>query len=319
MTHYELLTTKNIPIIQMDNINSINNTDFQVESYIGKKGIYDTYLVNNKNNGTRYICKSRTTSKTEDNYEKDIYKYLSKQRNITKFINPLISQVSDVVNNKTHSFYPIVNGIPLADAIKYLRQLAPDEQEILSRVIIKNLLEAVGALHKLQIVHNAITPENIILVIGDNPLAVKLINFDFSCGKFLSGSSYKYKKCNSTRKTYNGIGLLNNNHNKVPHIIADELQQRKKIDTFGAGLVALQLILGDSLPWEQIRIHRDSELNSIYWNSIRDTYLSNTSSDKIQKGYINLILNNMIEYPFVKNNNPAKYTVDKIIILEKYS
>jgi serine/threonine protein kinase len=304
----------------MDNISSINNTEFKVESYIGKKGQYDAYIVNNKNDGRKYICKSRTSSKPEDVYEKDLYKYLAKQGNLTKFINPLQTQIIDPSTNKTHSFYPILNGIPLSAALKHLRQLEPTEQEVLSRVIIKNLLEALGNLHKIQIIHNAITPDNIILVIGEKPLAVKLVNFDFSCGKFLSGSSYKYKKCNSTRKIYNGIGLLNNNHNKVPQIVAQELKQRKTWDVFSTGLIALQLILGDSLPWEQIRIHRNSELNNIYWNSIRDTYLTNSNSnDKIQKGYINLILNNLIEYPFFKNNNPAKYTVDKIIILEKYS
>ena len=151
-----------------DNINSINNTEFQVESYIGKKGTYDTYLVNNKNNGNKYICKSRSSSKLEDIYEKELYSYLAKKQNLTRFINPLQSQVIDRANNKTHSFYPIVNGIPLSGASKYLQQLAPAEKDILSRIIIKNLLEAVGALHKIQIVHNAIIPDNIVLVLGNN-------------------------------------------------------------------------------------------------------------------------------------------------------
>ena len=126
---------------------SINNTEYQVESYLGKNGNIDTYIVNNKNDGRKYICKTRISSAPADLYEKELYGYLSKQRNLTKFINPLQSQIIDSSTNMTHSFYPIMNGISLAGITPYLRQLEPDEQTILSRVIIKNLLEEIGRAH----------------------------------------------------------------------------------------------------------------------------------------------------------------------------
>ena len=105
------------------------------------------------------------------------------------------SQIIDSNTNKTHSFYPIINGIPLSSLTRYLKKLTPSEQNILSRVIIKNLLEAVANLHKIQIVHNNINHNNIIIDFGKSstPLSVKLINFDMSCGKYWANKSYLYK------------------------------------------------------------------------------------------------------------------------------
>ena len=301
----------------MENINSINNTDFKVESYIGISGNYNTYIVNNKNDGLKYICKSRTSSPQSDQYESQLYNYLAKQRNMTKFINPLKTQIIDKSINMTHSFYPVMNGISLARITPHLKEMNPDEYQIISRIIIKNLLEAIGNLHKIQMIHNNITPDNIIIELGKRPLNIKLINFDFSCGKFQEGNHYLFKKCNQSKKIYNGRGLLNNNHNKVPPVFQQELVDKKRSDVRMTGLICLQLLLGDILPWDQIlKSQPNAELENIYWANLK----SNPQiREKILKGYIDLIVYNMLEAPFVRNINPAKYTVDKIITLEKYN
>jgi len=301
----------------MDNIISINNTNYEVEKYLGKKGIYDTYVVNNKSDGTKSICKSRTHSSNNDIYEKQLYKYITQNHNVLKFINPLQSQIIDKSTNKTHSFYPIINGITINNLLPHLKKLTPKEQEILIGIIIKNLLEAVSNLHKIQILHNNLNPDNIVVELGSSPMSIKLINFDFSCGKFWSNNSYKYKKCNKTMKIYNGKGILNNNHNKIPSIIATELISRKKWDCWCCGLICLELLLGDIVPWDKIRMqpNNNSEMNKIYWKTIYENYVK---TNKITRNYVKLILENLIEFPFVKHNNPAKYTVDKIIIMEKY-
>lgn len=318
-------------------IKFINNTIFQVESYLGTTENYDTYLVNNKYNGTKFICKSRPILHNFDKYEKELYKYLSKLYNINKFINPLQYQYIDINNHTTHSFYPIINGMPISNIMIYLRKLSIEEHMILANIIIKNILEAIGNLHKIQIIHNNITRNNIIIQLKQayqtNQIipnfGVKLINFDFSCGKYWAVNSYYYKRC-KTRKILNGRNVLNNNHNKVPDSIKNELKYYKKWDCFCTGLLCLQLLIGDSYPWDKIRNNgnniNENHMNKIYWQSIRETYLDSYEYNdtnkhnyqKIKKKYINLILNHLIEYPFVKNINPAKYTVDKIITMEKY-
>ena len=314
------MATKKLPSNNTIITNSINNTDYQVESYLGKNGVNETYIVNNKNDGSKYICKSRQSAKQADYYEKNLYKYLARNINLSKFINPLQTQIIDTASNMTHSFFPIMNGISLSAISPHLKSLDAEDRTILTRIIIKNLLEAIGHLHKIQIIHNDIRPENIIVQLDEKPLAIKLINFDNSCGKFWNpkGQSYLYKKCNKTRKIYNATEILTNNHNRVPHSIQAELQNRKKNDVRQTGLIALELLLGDVLPWTQIRNAKpQQELESIYWQNLVDT--SKQTKDKIQAGYTNLILANMIMTPFQKNINPAKYTVDKIIILEKYA
>lgn len=301
----------------MENINSINNTDFKVESYIGTLGNYNTYIVNNKHDGLKYICKSRISSSNSDKYESTLYNYLAKQRNITKFINPLKTQIIDTSINTTHSFYPVINGITLAKILPHLKQMNSDEYQIITRIIIKNLLEAIGNLHKIQIAHNNITTDNIIVELGIQPMNIKLINFEFSCGKFQDGNHYLFKSCNQSRKIYNGRGILNSNHNKVPSAFRNELIAKKRADIRMTGLVCLQLLLGDVLPWDNIiKSPPNTELENIYWASLKSNPQIN---EKILKGYVELITYNLLEAPFLRNTNPAKYTVDKIITLEKYN
>ena len=134
------METQTLPSNNTIITNSINNTNYQVESYLGKHGENETYIVNNKNDGSKYICKSRQSAKQADYYEKNLYKYLTQKTNLSKFINPLQTQIIDTSSNMTHSFYPIMNGISLSAISPHLKSLDAEDRTILTRIIIKNIV-----------------------------------------------------------------------------------------------------------------------------------------------------------------------------------
>lgn len=328
------------PMIDIDSLNRILNKSqssnlYQVIKFLGNKNNTDNYLLNDKI-GNNYICKTRTIKspfKEQTEFELSLYNYLSKKKNIQKYINPCIYHTRD--NNFIYCIYPVIKGLSLIKLKEYLSKLSLTEQSNIHYYIIKSLLEAIGNIHQLQIAHNSINENNILIDISNKKkINIKLTNFNLGCGKYLkniplnmnnlgnniNNRKYIIKDCIANNTIPSD---LNNNHFNIDTNYEESIKYGKKWDLWNTGIICLKLIIGDNaLPWDQMiksfnkNNRNKDDLNNLYITSIYN-HLEKIKNKSI-KNYIYLITKNLLEQQFENNKNPARYTLEKIIIYEKY-
>jgi hypothetical protein len=328
---------QNAPVI----INSINNTNhYKVQSYLGNSPQFATYLVNDTSSNMKYICKTRKSVPDVDATEVELYKYLANYKNITKYINPLVTQVTDPTNNLTHSIYNIVNGGILLHTLLQHKLRTSD-----SYLIIKHLLICVANIHKVGITHNNINEYNVV-ILNQQP-SITSTHSGYGGIKLINFTKLSLNHAANTVSQRSNKTLKNNN---ARNIMRSNLLQLKKRDCWACAILCLRLLLGNPpyLQHQPLVEHSSANVNADDADDADDAVdeanaaaiiktvlaevnnIIGTAAQQQQQPnrrritkrtlqYIKLIIHNMMEHPFDNATNPPKYTADKIVIYEKYS
>ena len=333
--------------------NNKNNT----RSHNYNKTQKQNTIINTFHNDQRFICKKiilddeNIKQKQQLEFELNILKYLSSNKNTREHINPCLEH--KIVDNQVFTIFPIFDGYSLNHVNKYLGKLSHKQYYQIVFHIIKVVLHALAKIHQTNIAHQNINTNSILVSTYTNPDNVKVKFTDFGLG------------CGAKRNNMNNITDINDMHFngyksykddsffnissckqnssvpiKIDNNIINQLSESnylaisQKYDLLCLGMIFLKMLL----VFEKLNI----DVSSGYTNSFRQQM-----HDKIYKKYINIDLdkNKPDEdmFPFLEISTEMKksileylkifwkyvlckteerqncqYVLDKIIIYEKY-
>ena len=211
-------------ITNVNNIikNNISNGYEVVKMFgIGLHG--KLYLLKDKF-GKQYICKKLSKSnitqekKRQLDFELKLLKYLSSNQSVKKHINRCINY--HISNNDIFTIFPITDAISLSKFKGYLDKVTPKNKIEIVKKLVKNILQAISKIHKLNISHQNINDSNILVSINqkDDDIIIKFTEFGLGCGyyKIPKGDEYNIKDNKYIlQKCYNPILNKEKNHRIV--------------------------------------------------------------------------------------------------------
>ena len=338
------------------NKSNINNTQARYNNKIQQQK--QNTITNTFHNDQRFICKKITLDdenskqKQQLEFELNILKYLSSNKNTREHINPCLEH--KIVDNQVFTIFPIFDGYSLNHVKKYLGKLNHKQYYQILFHIIKVVLHALAKIHQTNIAHQNITTNSILVSTYTNPdnVKVKFTDFGLGCGEkknnmndirdindinFNRYKSYKddafFKISSCKQNSSVPIKIDSNIINQLSE--SNYLAISQKYDLLCLGMIFLKMLL----VFEKLNI----DVSSGYTNSFRQQM-----HDKIYKKYINIDLNNNNKpdedmFPFLEISTEMKksileylkifwkyilckteerqncqYVLDKIIIYEKY-
>lgn len=307
---------------EMINTNNIiqNNISpsFNIVRYIGE-GIQGKLYLLNDNNNNKYICKKIPNIRPNSNkynqirFELDILKYLSSNKSVKPYINPCVNDY--IESSNIYTIFPILDSIPLSRFKKHLDTVSFKNKQIIIKKIIKNILHGISNIHKLNIAHQNIDSDNILIAIKNNDIDIKFTEFGLGCGTYkipkddiynIKNNNNLYKKC-----------VLDNTH-KLNKSDFDNLKHSnylKKSILKDNWKIACMLI---NILFPNINIETDE-----YNKEFEDNYLHKINNAIKQSKYNTDILNYieiLLKYYVIpsKHRKNSKYIIDKIVLYEKY-
>ena len=354
-------------------INTIVNTNvsenYNIIRYLGEGIQGSLYLAtNNKNqnnnilnkntfhNDQRFICKKiildneNIKQKEHLEFELNILKYLSSNKNTREHINPCLEH--KIVDDQVFTIFPIFDGYSLNHLKKYLGKLNHKQYYQIVFHIIKVVLHALAKIHQTNIAHQNVNTNSILVSTYTNPdnVKVKFTDFGLGCGSNknmndisdindLHFNGYKSYKDDaffniSSCKTNSSVPIKIDSNIIKQLSESDYLAISQKYDLLCLGMIFLKMLL----VFEKINV----DVSSGYTNSFRQ-HIHNTIYEK----YINTKADNNSSpediFPFLNISNESKksileylkifwkyvlckteerqncqYVLDKIIIYEKY-
>ena len=339
-----------------NNKSNKSNTQARYNNKIQQQQKQNT-ITNTFHNDQRFICKKITLDdenskqKQQLEFELNILKYLSSNKNTREHINPCLEH--KIVDNQVFTIFPIFDGYSLNHVKKYLGKLNHKQYYQILFHIIKVVLHALAKIHQTNIAHQNITTNSILVSTYTNPdnVKVKFTDFGLGCGEkknnmndisdindinFNRYKSYKddafFNISSCKQNSSVPIKIDNNIINQLSE--SNYLAISQKYDLLCLGMIFLKMVL----VFEKLNI----DVSSGYTNSFRQQM-----HDKIYKKYINIDLdkNKPDEdmFPFLEISTEMKksileylqifwkyvlckteerqncqYVLDKIIIYEKY-
>ncbi|KAK0656096.1 hypothetical protein B0T16DRAFT_441131 [Cercophora newfieldiana] len=144
---------------------------------IGKGAFATVYKVTSKFNGLPYAAKELDKSKFMRNGVLD-QKVENEMNIMARIKHPNIVEYVEHLDWDERIMIIIMEFIPGGDLGKMINEIGP-LPEFDTRIIAKQLLDALGYLHNMNITHRDVKPDNI-LVSSQDPLVVKLTDFGLS-------------------------------------------------------------------------------------------------------------------------------------------
>lgn len=321
-------------ITNVNNIikNNISNGYEVVKMFgIGLHG--KLYLLKDKF-GKQYICKKLSKSnitqekKRQLDFELKLLKYLSSNQSVKKHINPCINY--HISNNDIFTIFPITDAISLSKFKGYLDKVTPKNKIEIVKKLVKNILQAISKIHKLNISHQNINDSNILVSINqkDDDIIIKFTEFGLGCGyyKIPKGDEYNIKDNKYIlQKCYNPILNKEKNHRIVKtdleHLKNSKfLENARKIDDWRISLILLDLIINNSKEkLVDCSLTKYPEYSSSFENNVLQNILTLLENDKINNDYmfyLKEILNNLCVSS--ENRKNSNYVLDNLIFYEKY-
>jgi hypothetical protein len=145
-------------------------------------------ITNTFHNDQRFICKKITLDdenikqKQQLEFELNILKYLSSNKNTREHINPCLEH--KIVDNQVFTIFPIFDGYSLNHVKKYLGKLNHKQYYQILFHIIKVILHGLAKIHQTNIAHQNINTNSILVSTYTNPdnVKVKFTDFGLGCG-----------------------------------------------------------------------------------------------------------------------------------------
>jgi hypothetical protein len=333
--------------------NQINNKS-NIQSDNQKN--YKTKQNNTFHRNQKFICKKiildneNIKQKKQLEFELNILKYLSNNKNTREHINPCVEH--KIVDNQIFTIFPIFDGYSLNHLKKYLGKLNHKQYYQILFHIIKVVLHGLAKIHQTNIAHQNINTNSILVSTYTNPdnVKVKFTDFGLGCGikkknlnitntedivgmdmninieDYKDDAFFNISSC----KTNNSVPIKINSNIIKQLSESDYLAISQKYDLLCLGMIFLKMLL----VFETLNI----DLSSGYTNSFRQQL-----HDTIYTKYINTKTNKEDFFPILNISNESKksileylkifwkyvlckteerqncqYVLDKIIIYEKY-
>lgn len=324
LSGYDINTNNDITQINEIIKNNISR-DYKIIKYIGKGINGNIYLVKDINNKT-YICKkiSLNNNKNQIEFELKILDYLSKNNNSRPYINPCKDY--KIIDKYIITIFPVFDGYSLSNMQNYMIRLNPIEYYKITFYLIKNILKGLSIIHNMNIAHQNITNNSILISTKSKDskynLPIKFTDFGLGCGtKKKITDNYKNDIFFNTCSNMNyPIKIDNKVINQLNE--SDFIKIAQKWDILCLGVIFLKLLLPD--------ITRDLKVTNEYnitlkqfCNTLRDLDKNKLNIRNINNDVKNDILNYLdIILKFmttdIKKREKCNYILDKIIIYEKY-
>jgi len=212
-----------------------NLSDFQQLKMLGKGSFGEVYAAKYLPTGVTFVIKRIAKSKMDKNlFMSELDTLIYVQKYCGKYFLCYDGHFEDANNWYVVTEY-LENYVPLSKYPSYLKTKNDKEKYILL-VIITKIIKGLQALHKLDVVHADIKPDNI-LVENKWPFNIKYIDFGLSCFK---------TSCNKNRWHAGTLPYMS------PELVLSDksftLQDMKKIDIWALGITIYQMIAG-TLPY----------------------------------------------------------------------
>lgn len=304
--------------------NKISNA-YKITKYIGNGINGQIYLVKDSNDEP-YICKKinlNHNNKNQIEFELQLLQYLSKNQNSRPYINPCKDY--KIVNNDIITIFPVFNGYSLSNLQNYMVRLNPSEYYKITFYLIKNILKGLSIIHHLNIAHQNITDNSILVSTNSNSskydLPIKFTDFGLGCGRNHNTQDYKNDIFFNTCANMNlplkiSDSIIRNLKD------SDFLQISQKWDILCIGILFLKLLLPDITKHLTVNTEYNEKLKS-FCNILKKMDKSNLNVRDVKNNvkndiliYLDIILKYMVTE--IKNREKCNYILDKIIIYEKY-
>jgi serine/threonine-protein kinase len=202
--------------------------DYQIQSELGRGGMATVYLAHDSKFDTNVAIKVLNKEFVHnDNIRK---RFLAEAKSMFKMSHPNIIKVNDLIEeNDTVAFVmEYIEGETLKEYLDRKGKLKDDE----IKTIFSQMLEAVGYVHKQNLVHRDIKPSNFMI---DREGNVKLM--DFGIAKTLDASSSEY--------TQTGTGMqMGTPMYMSPEQITETKSVTAQSDIYSLGVVLWQMVTG---------------------------------------------------------------------------
>jgi hypothetical protein len=321
----------------LKNTKQKNNTFYKNQKFICKKIILD-----NKN----------IKQKKQLEFELNILKYLSDNKNTREHINPCVEH--KIVDNQIFTIFPIFDGYSLNHLKKYLGKLNHKQYYQILFHIIKVVLHGLAKIHQTNIAHQNINTNSILVSTYTNPdnVKVKFTDFGLGCGiknKLLNiinnediedmgmgmGINIEDYKDDvffniSSCKSNNSVPIKINSNIINQLSESDYLAISQKYDLLCLGMIFLKMLL----IFEKINIDLTSGYTNSFKQHLHDTiyekYINTKKSEEDIFSFLNISTESkksILEYLKIfwkyvlcktEERQNCQYVLDKIIIYEKY-
>ncbi len=306
-------------------VNNKISKKYRITKYIGNGINGKIYLVKDSNNDP-YICKKINlthTNKNQIEFELQLLKYLAKNHNSRPYVNPCKDY--KIIDNNIITIFPVFNGYSLSNLQNYMVRLNTPDYYKITFYLIKNILKGLSIIHHLNIAHQNITDNSILVSTnGMNStydLPIKFTDFGLGCGDKKNIEKYK------NDIFFNSCSNMNHPIKIDSHIMnslktSDFLQIAQKWDILCLGILFLKLLLPDITKDLTIKNEYNEKIK-LFCNNLRDMDKNQLNIRGINKNikddilnYLDIILKFMTTE--IKNREKCNYILDKMIIYEKY-
>lgn len=316
-------------IINVNNIiqNHIS-PKYRVIKLFGKMNNAKLYLLQDVQK-KQYVCKKinqdNITKEKERqlNFELKLLKYLSSNKSVQKYINPCLSY--HINRNHIFTIFPFLDSISLLRFKDHLSKISKKNRIEIVKKLIKNILLAISKVHKLNISHQNINDENILVSINqkEDDINIKFTDFGLGCGFYkiptkddynIKNNNYLIEKCfsNSSNNKFVKRDLDHLKNSKF-------LQNARKLDDWNLGIIFLDLILNTNEKIIDINLKKYPDYHNNFNINILNPIIDLLNDDKIPNDYI-YYLKEILSSICVSNKKrkSSNYLLDNIIFYEKY-
>jgi serine/threonine protein kinase len=308
-----------------DMVNNKISKKYKITKYIGNGINGKIYLVKDNNNNL-YVCKQinlNNNNKNQIEFELQLLQYLSENHNSRQYINPCKDY--KIIDDNIITIFPVFNGYSLSNLQNYMVRLNTPEYYKITFYLIKNILKGLSIIHHLNIAHQNITDNSILVstngIESKYDLPIKFTDFGLGCG------NNRYMKDTKNDIFFNTCSNMNYPLKISEHIIkdlkdSDFLQISQKWDILCLGILFLKLLLPDLTKHLSIKNEYNNQLHT-FCNDLRTLDKTKLNIRDVTKNikndilsYLDIILKYMTTE--IKNREKCNYVLDKLIIYEKY-
>ena len=270
--------------------------NYKILSPLGEGGMAKVYLAEHNLLGSNTAIKLLNKEFTHnDNIRK---RFLAEAKSMARMSHPNIIKVSDLIDDgDTVAFVmEYVDGETLKEYIE--RKVKLSDEEIKS--IFSQMLEAVGYVHKQNLVHRDIKPSNFMI---DPEGKVKLMDFGIA----------KNTDANSTEYTQTGTGMqMGTPMYMSPEQITETKSVTSQSDIYSLGVVLWQMVTGEkpydtkTLSTFQLQtkiVHEDLPKTNTKW----DLIIEKSTEKEMKARFENY--NSVLNYLFKLKISPEDATI----------